>query len=98
MSKKKKFSLTHLVHAGYLKEGETLQFVSDPKKTATIIKHPSGEFKLDCEGETKTVYQVAEHFLGTEPPDHASRWLKTQAEKTLYEIWQADLEAIAEAA
>lgn len=100
MSKKgKKFDLTHLVHAGYLKDGETIQFVSDPSKSVVIAKQPNGEFKVKLGKEVITVHAAAQRFLGQEPPDHASRWLKTQSGKTLYEIWQADLDdSYAEAA
>ena len=47
MSKKKnKFDLTGLVHDGFLKDGQTLFFVSDPKKTCKIAKQPNHEFKV----------------------------------------------------
>ncbi len=92
MSKKKnKFDLTHLVRDGLLKEGETLQFVSDPKQTCVVKKMPDHEFKVECKGETLTIHAVAQKFLGTEPPDHASRWLRNGNGKTLYELWQQTL-------
>ena len=103
MSKKKnKFDLTHLVHAGYLKDGQTVCFVSDPAKTCTIAKQPNGEFKVvvSTSGKpvTTTIHAFAQECLGTEPPDHASKWFRTQDTpqakgKTLFEIWHADLES-----
>lgn len=95
MSRKNKFDLTALVHHGALREGETLCFVSDPSKTATITRQPNGEYKLKSSGETLTVHAAAQKFLGQEPPDHASRWLRTQSGpngRTLYELWQQDLD------
>jgi hypothetical protein len=92
MSRKNKFDLTHLVHAGYLKEKEPLHFVSDPSKFGVITKQPNGEFKVTFNKETMTVHALAQKFLGQEPPDHASRWLRTKGGKTLYELWQADLD------
>ncbi|NUM88963.1 MAG: hypothetical protein HUU37_07150 [Bdellovibrionales bacterium] len=91
MSKKHKFDLTHLVRAGYLKEGETLYFVSDPKFTCTVHKMPNHEYKVEYKKEVLTLHAVAQKFLGTEPPDHASRWVRTSSGKTLYEIWQEDV-------
>jgi hypothetical protein len=90
MSRKNKFDLTHLVHVGALKEGEKLCFVSDPAKFGVIKKLPNGEFKVTCGEETLTVHALAQKFLGQEPPDHASRWLRSSGGKTLYELWQAD--------
>jgi len=90
MSRKHKFDLTHLVHAGALKDGETVFFVSDPAKTAVVSKQPNGEYKLKVGAETTTVFAFAQNLLGMEPPNHASRWLRNQAGKTLYELWHAD--------
>lgn len=93
MSKKKnKFDLTHLVKDGYVKEGETLFFVSDPKMACVVKKMPDHEYKLQCKTETLTVHAVAVKFLGTEPPDHACRWLRNANGKTLYELWQNSLD------
>ena len=91
MSKKKKFDLTHLVHAGYLKDGEVLYFLSDPSKTVKVSKQPNGEYKVLLGKEIMTVHSTAQTFLGTEPPDHASKWLRKEDGKTLYQLWQADL-------
>lgn len=99
MSKKgKKFDLTKLVHHGAVKEGETLCFVSDPSKTCRVVKQPNGEFKVAVGKETITVHAFAQQCLGQEPPDHATRWVRNQAGKTLYDIWQFDVEGASEAA
>lgn len=94
MSKKKnKFDLTHLVRDGFVKEGETLYFLSDPTYTCTIKKMPDHEFKVEHKGEVYTVHAMSQKFLGQEPPEHASRWLRNSNGKTLYELWQSSLEA-----
>lgn len=95
MSKKNKFDLTNLVHHGHIKDGEKLFFVSNPNQTALVLKQPNGEFKLKVGTETLTVHATSQLFLGQEPPDHASRWLRTAGNKTLYELWQKDLEEAA---
>ncbi|HEY8280624.1 MAG TPA: hypothetical protein VIH99_13420 [Bdellovibrionota bacterium] len=92
MSKKKnKFDLTHLVHDGVVKEGETLYFVSDPKQTCVVKKMPNHEFKVEYKTETMTIHAMAVKWLGQEPPDHACRWLRNNGGKTLYELWQSTL-------
>jgi hypothetical protein len=89
--KKHKFDLTHLVHAGLLKDGETLFYVSDPSKTCQVSKQPNGEFKVKVgKAEVTTIHAYAQKLLGTEPPDHASKWFKTQSGKTLYELWHSE--------
>ncbi len=88
--KKNKFDLTHLVHNGDLKDGETLYFVSNPKMTCKVTKMPNHEFKVTYEGETITIHAFAQKCLGQEPPEHASRWLRNGNGKTLYELWHAD--------
>jgi len=90
LSKKKKFDLTHLVHEGLLKDGETLYFVSDPKMTCIISKQPNHEFKVTVAKETMTIHAYAQKCLGQEPPDHASKWFRTAGGKTLYELWHAN--------
>ncbi len=91
MSKKKnKFDLTYLVHHGYVKDGQTLFFVSEPKKFCKISKQPNGEFKVIAEKETMTVHAFAQRCLGQDPPDHASKWLRTETGKTLYDLWHAE--------
>lgn len=91
MSKKKnKFDLTYLVHEGYLKDGQTLFFVSDPKMSCKVQKQPNGEFKVTDGKETVTVHAFAQRCLGQDPPDHASKWLRTEQNKTLYDLWHAE--------
>ena len=93
MSKKKhKFDLTNIVHKGYLKEGESLYYVSDPTKSCTVVKIPNGEYKVKKPNTANpvTIFAYAQECLGMEPPDHASRWFRTAQGKTLYELWQAE--------
>ncbi len=95
MSKKKnKFDLTSLVHQGYLKDGQSIYFVSDPKKTAKLSKQPNGEYKVIVgsggTAETMTVHAFAQKCLGQEPPDHASKWFRTEGGKTLFDLWHAE--------
>lgn len=89
--KRNKFDLTHLVHQGYLKNGQTLFFVSDPNHKCMITKLPNGEFKVITPSkETITIHAFAQKCLGTEPPDHASKWLRTEEGHTLYDLWHAE--------
>lgn len=91
MSKKKnKFDLTALVHDGSIKDGQTLFFVSDPKTTCKVTKQPNGEYKVTVGAETMTIHAFAQKCLGMDPPDHASKWFRTENNKTLYELWHAD--------
>ena len=91
MSKKKnKFDLTHLVRDGSLKDGQKLFFVSDPSKVCTIVKQINGEYKVSQGKETMTLHAFAEKCLGQEPPVHASKWLRTESGKVVYDIWHAD--------
>lgn len=88
--KKKKFDLTSLVHEGYVKDGQPLFFVSDPSKTCKISRQPNGEFKVLVGKDTMTIHAFAQLCLGQEPPDHATKWLRTQEGKTLYDLWHSD--------
>lgn len=97
VSKKKKFDLSNLVSSNRLKDGQSLFFVSDPSKSCKIVRHISGEYKVSANGETLTIHGFAQKCLGQEPPDHASKWLRTEDGKTLYELWRAD-ESMDEAA
>jgi hypothetical protein len=90
VSRKKKFDLTHLVHAGHLKDGQTLQYVSDPSKTCKVARQPNGEYKVMTGKDTMTVHAFAQQCLGQEPPDHASKWIRTETGKVLFELWHAD--------
>lgn len=93
MSKRNKFDLTTLVHHGALKPGDRLTFVSDPSKSCTVHKMPNNEYKvLDTEGAPITVHGFAQACLGQEVPDHASKWLKAPNGRTLYDLWQEDLQ------
>ncbi len=98
MSKKKgKFDLTALVHDGYLNDGQKLFFVSDPSKFCKIKKFPNGEFKVTVETgkvvELMTPHQFATKCLGMDPPDHAAKWLRTEDNKILFDIWHTHDEA-----
>jgi len=88
--KKNKFDLSKLVHRGHLNEGDTLCFVSDESKTCQIQRQPDGNYKVLDGKETVTVHAFALKCLGTDPPDHASKWLRTTDGKTLYELWHAE--------
>ena len=91
MSKKKnKFDLNQLVHGGQLKEGQILYFVSDPNRTCKVAKQPSGEYKVHTGKELVTVHAFVQTCLGQEAPDHASKWLRTDSGKTLYDFWHED--------
>lgn len=90
MSRKNKFDLSQLVHHGLVKEGEKLFFVSDPAKFCVVKKMPNGDCKVMCGEETVTIHALAQKFLGQDPPDHASRWIRNAAGKTLYELWQSE--------
>ncbi len=90
MSKKKgKFDLTRMVHEGYLKDGEKIFFVSNPEMFAKVQKQPNGEFKIWTPDGTTTVHAFAMKCLGTEPPEHASRWFRNEKGQTLYQLWHA---------
>jgi hypothetical protein len=90
VSKKHKFDLTKLVHDGVLKDGQVLFFVTDPKKTCKVTKQPSHEYKVVVGTETMTVHAFAQKCLGEDPPDHAAKWFRTEAGKTLFDLWHAD--------
>lgn len=93
MSKKNKFDLKHLVHQGLLKDGQVLYYVSDPSKTCRIAKQPNGDFKVIVgRDEITTIHAFAQRCLGTEPPVHASKWLRTESGKTLYDVWQSEFD------
>jgi len=88
--KKNKFDINQLVHDGQLKEGQTLYFVSDPSRTCKVTKHPSGEYKVHSGKELLTVHAFVQNCLGQEAPDHASKWVRTESGKTLYDYWHQD--------
>ena len=89
--KKNKFDLTALVNKGCLKNGETLFFVSDPSKTCQVTHHPSGEYKINTPTKKNdTIHAFVTECLGSEPPIHASKWLRTKDGKILYDLWQSE--------
>jgi hypothetical protein len=90
--KKNKFNLAHLVHCGYIKEGDTLSFVSNPLKTCVVTQTPNHEFKVKVGNKEETLFNFVQTLLGQEPPDHASKWVMTVERKTLYDLWQKSLE------
>jgi hypothetical protein len=91
MSKKKnKFDLTHLIHSGLLTSNQTLFYVSDPSKTCIVKRQPNGEYKILAEKEITTVHAFVQKCLKQDPPDHASKWLRTESGQTLYDLWHAD--------
>jgi len=85
--KKNKFDLSHLVHDGLVKDGQTLYFVSDPTKTCKVTKHPGGEYKVMVGKEFMTIHTFALKCMGQEPPDHAAKWFRNDSGKTLFDIW-----------
>src|SRR5687768_5489056 len=91
MSKKHKFDLTKLVQQGYLKDGQKIVFVSDPNKLCTIAKQPNGEYKVKKkDNKIVTAHAFATECLGMEPPDHAAKWLKTEKNEILFDLWHKD--------
>jgi hypothetical protein len=90
MSKKKgKFDLTKLVHDGFLRDSEKVFFVSNPAFFAIVQKQPNNEYKIKThEGTITTIHAFAQQCLGTESPDHASRWFRNEKNVTLYQLWQ----------
>jgi hypothetical protein len=92
MAKKHKFNLTQLVHDGFIKDGETLYFVSDPSKTCTVLRQPNHEYKLEVKNKIETVHSFITNCLGQDPPDHATKWVRNGANKTVYDLWQENSE------
>lgn len=94
MSRKNKFDLGHLVQYGFIKEGETIFFVSDPSKTGVVARQPNGDYKIRVgsggAAEVVTVHALAQKYLGQDPPDHAAKWFRTKTNQTLYDLWQTD--------
>lgn len=91
MSKKKgKFDLTQLVHEGQIKDGQELFFVSNPKQSCKVQKQPNNEYKVIVDDEIMTIHAFATKCLGTEPPDHATKWIRDEKGTTLYDFWHAE--------
>jgi hypothetical protein len=89
VSKKHKFDLTKLVQDGSIKDGQVLYFVSDPKKCCKVTRQPNHEYKVLVDKETTTIHAFATKCLGMDPPDHAAKWFRTEAGKSLYDLWHA---------
>ncbi len=90
MSKKGKFDLTSLVHSGFISDGETIYFVSDPAKSGKLKRQPNGEYKIDLDGDAVTAHAAAQRFLGQEPANHAAQWLRNESGKTLFQLWKTE--------
>ena len=88
--KKKKFDLTSLVHSGHLREGEDLSFVSDPSKKCIVKKMPNNEYKVLDGKEITTLHAFVQKCLGQEPPDHATKWLRSAKGSILFDLWHAN--------
>lgn len=88
---KNKFDLTHLIQKGLLTDGQTIFFVSDSSKSGVIKRQPSHDYKVDENGTLTTVHAFVQRHLGQEPPDHASKWVRTSSNKTLYDLWQESI-------
>ena len=95
MGKKNKFDLTSLVKTGFVSEGETLFFVSNPDCSCIIEKSTSNDFKVKHGTQIYSVHAICEEWLGSEPPGHASKWIRNADGKTLYDLWQLSLEELA---
>ncbi len=90
MSKKKhKFDLAAMVHLGLLQEGQWLYFVSDPAQKAQLVKQAHHEFKLQVNKECVTLHAFVQNALGTEPPDHATKWVRTEQGQIVFDLWRA---------
>ena len=44
----------------------------------------------DAGAEILTVHAFAQKCLGQEPPDHASKWLRTDTGRILFDLWHAE--------
>lgn len=98
MSKKNtKFDLESLVKAGVVREGETLYFVSDPSKTCKVEKGGAHDYKVRFGKDLYTIHTVSQNWLGQDPPGHASKWIRNAGGKTLYDLWQTQLQTKAAA-
>ena len=88
MAKKNKFDFEKLVSKGYLETGEKLYFVSDATFFASLQKTPTGEYKLFFENNYYTPHSLAITWLGMEPNNTALNWIRTQYDRTLFELWE----------
>ena len=92
MSRKNKFDLTKLANIGLVKDGDPLLFVSDPSKKCFVHRSHHGEFKVLVNGSETTIHGFVGSCLGQEPPIHASKWLKLESGRLLYDLWQNSLD------
>lgn len=81
--------LEQLVKNGFLKKGETLFFVCDPQSTCTIAKADSGEYKLKQGSQIFSVQELCEEWLGSDFEDDPHNWIRNDAGKTLFDLWQS---------
>jgi len=88
MSKKQKFDFSKLVSKKYIRTGEKFYFVSDPSFYATLEKTPAGDLKLYYEGNYYTPHALAVTWLGMEPNNTALNWIRTEYDRTLFELWE----------
>ena len=95
MSKKQKFDFNKLVSKNYVHSGEKFYFVSDPSFYATLEKTPTAEFKLYYEGNFYTPHSLAVTWLGMEPNNTALNWIRTEYDRTLFELWEDFLNGVA---
>ncbi len=97
MSKKNRFEIGTLVKEGLLKEGQELEFISEPQIQCKVVKHGKSEYKLAVGAKVLTLHQFVTECLKTDPPDHASKWVRVRGGKILAEIW-SEYESADEAA
>ncbi len=86
-----KFDLHKLTQSGYLAQGDTLAFVSDPAKTCTVTK-ANGLTKVMHQSQPTSLHAFVTTCLGDEPPNHASSWVRSPQGKTLAELWSQYVE------
>ena len=95
MAKKQKFDFQKLINKKYLEPGEKCYFVSDATYYAILQKSPTGDYKLFYEGNYYTPHALAVTWLGMEPSNTALHWIRTEYDRTLFELWEDYLGGIA---
>ena len=92
--KKGKFDLGEMVAERRLWAGQEVFFVANPKLSAKVIYTEDyshkGSWLLQREDRRMSVHQFACICLGMDPPDHATKWLRTESGTTLYDLWHAE--------
>jgi hypothetical protein len=91
MTKKHKFNLADLVLSGFIKTGDTLFFVSNPKINCVVFKTENDEYKVKVGLKEESIYSFVQTCLGQDPPDYSCKWVKTTQNITLYDLWQKHL-------